>query len=91
MIDVRVKLQPSEIIEHGQSDRENGPTRVIVVEPIAVREDVAGLMLGMPVETLRDWRKKRTGPPCRKAGATVIYLVEDLRAWAKSCPELVKR
>ena len=77
---------PSLAVEHGRADREAAPSRVIVVEPIAVREGVAADMLGIPAETLRQHRKHRTGPPFRKSGASVIYLVKDLRNWAENLP-----
>jgi hypothetical protein len=38
------------------------------------------------METLRLRRKQRTGPPFRKDGSSVIYLVKDLRAWVESLP-----
>ena len=83
---VSVGLKPTEVIVRGQADREEEPTHVVVVEPIAVREDLAALMIGVAEETLSSWRKLRTGPPFRKAGGAVIYLVEELRVWANSCP-----
>ena len=70
----------------GQADRYAAPSQVIVVEPIAVREDLASAMTGIPVETLRQHRKTRTGPPFRKDGASVLYLTKDLRAWAEALP-----
>lgn len=68
-------------IERGLAALEDAPTRTIVVEPLAVREGLASQMLGMSVESLRAHRKMRTGPPYRKIGATVVYVVADLRAW----------
>ena len=70
----------------GQADRHEAPTQVIVVEPIAVREDLASAMTGIPTETLRVHRKNRTGPPFRKDGASVLYLTRELRAWAEGLP-----
>lgn len=77
---------PSLAVERGHADHEAAPSRVVIVEPIAVREAVASEMLGISAETLRSRRKKRTGPPFKKDGATVIYLVKDLRAWAEGLP-----
>ena len=77
---------PSLCVEQGRPDREAAPSKVVIVEPIAVREDIASEMLGIPKETLRQHRKRRTGPPFRKDGASVLYLVKDLRAWAESLP-----
>jgi hypothetical protein len=81
----RVGITPLSI-EHGDSSREAAPSKMIVVEPIAVREALASEMIGIPVETLRQHRKRRTGPPFRKDGATVLYLVKELRNWAESLP-----
>ena len=83
---VSASLRQREVIVRGQADHEEEPTRVVVVEPIAVREDIASLMLGVAEETLSGWRKLRIGPPFRKAGSVVIYLVDELRDWAKACP-----
>ena len=77
---------PSLAFEHGNADREAAPSRVVIVEPIAVREAIASEMIGIPVETLRQRRKQRTGPPYRKDGASVLYLVKDLRNWAENLP-----
>lgn len=77
---------PSLLLEHGQADREEEARRVVVVEPLSVREDMASAMTGIPVETLRAHRKTQTGPPYSKDGASVIYIVDDLRAWLRSLP-----
>lgn len=84
-------LNPHELIVRGQADREEEPTHVVVVEPIAVREDIASLMIGLAEETLSSWRKLRIGPPFRKAGSVVIYPVDELRAWVKACPAPLSR
>lgn len=83
---VSTGLAPQEVIVRGQADREEEPTRVVVVEPISVREDIASLMIGIDEETLRSWRKLRIGPPYRKPGRVVLYLVEELREWVRSAP-----
>lgn len=70
----------------GRADQHAAPTQVVVVEPICVREELASAMTGIPVETLRTHRKTRTGPPFRKEGASVLYLVKDLKAWAEALP-----
>lgn len=70
----------------GRADQHAAPTQVVVVEPICVREELASAMIGIPVETLRAHRKTRTGPPFRKEGASVLYLVKDLKAWAEALP-----
>jgi hypothetical protein len=87
MMLVSTGLDQEDVIVRGRADREEEPTRVVVVEPISVREDIAALMIGLDEETLRGWRKLRTGPPFRKAGRKVVlYMVEELREWVKSCP-----
>ncbi|HCZ33023.1 MAG TPA: hypothetical protein DHV93_05945 [Holophagaceae bacterium] len=73
----------------GQADRHEAPSQVVVVEPIAVREDLASAMTGIPPETLRAHRKTRTGPPYRKDGATVLYLTRELREWAEALPKVL--
>ncbi len=77
---------PSLLLEAGRFDREEEARRVVVVEPLSVREDMASAMTGIPVETLRAHRKTQTGPPYSKDGASVIYIVDDLRAWLRSLP-----
>ena len=79
--------EPLEIIERGQADREEEPSRVVVVEPMAVREDIMALMLGLSADTLSAWRKLKEGPPYRKLGGAVVYVVEEVRAWVKAQPE----
>lgn len=37
--------------------------------------------LQVPVETLRTWRKKRTGPPARRCGKHLRYDPDAVRAW----------
>ncbi|MFJ3590085.1 helix-turn-helix transcriptional regulator [Streptomyces sp. NPDC090231] len=43
-------------------------------------DDVAEI-LGVPVETLYQWRKKRTGPPGFRIGKHTRYDPADLYAW----------
>ncbi|SHN35248.1 helix-turn-helix domain-containing protein [Cryptosporangium aurantiacum] len=54
------------------------------IDPTAERlwtiQDVS-TYLGVPVETLRWWRKNKAGPPCRKAGRHLRYNPADVRAW----------
>jgi hypothetical protein len=49
-------------------------------EPLWTPEDLSGY-LRIPVETLRYWRKCRTGPPARKVGKHLRYDPEAVRAW----------
>ncbi|MBP2585029.1 putative DNA-binding transcriptional regulator AlpA [Streptomyces sp. PvR006] len=43
-------------------------------------EDIAALF-GVPLETVYQWRKKRTGPPGFRVGKYVRYDPADVRAW----------
>lgn len=48
--------------------------------------DVADL-LGVPVETVYQWRRKRTGPRGFRVGKHLRYDPEDVRAWVASLME----
>ncbi|MFJ3337219.1 helix-turn-helix transcriptional regulator [Streptomyces sp. NPDC086766] len=48
--------------------------------------DVADL-LGVPIETVYQWRRKRTGPRGFRVGRHVRYDPEDVRAWVASLIE----
>ena len=37
--------------------------------------------LGIPVQTIYQWRTRGYGPPGRRIGKHVRYLPEDVRAW----------
>lgn len=45
-------------------------------------EDIAALF-GVPLETVYQWRKKRTGPPGFRVGKHVRYDPAAVRAWAE--------
>ncbi|GGO55489.1 hypothetical protein GCM10012287_46880 [Streptomyces daqingensis] len=45
--------------------------------------DLADL-LGVPVETVYQWRRKRTGPRGFRVGRHLRYDPEDVRAWVTS-------
>ena len=47
----------------------------------AVNEHEAARILGVAVQTLRNWRHQRRGPAYLKSGTRVNYLVEDLKAY----------
>ena len=38
--------------------------------------------LGIPVQTIYQWRTKGYGPPGRRIGKHVRFLPEEVRAWA---------
>ncbi|ARX82995.1 DNA-binding protein [Streptomyces alboflavus] len=48
--------------------------------------DLADL-LGIPVETVYQWRRKRTGPRGFRVGRHLRYDPEDVRAWISSLIE----
>jgi excisionase family DNA binding protein len=43
-------------------------------------DDVSGY-LGVPVETLYTWRKRRKGPPAGRVGKHLRYDREAVRSW----------
>ncbi|ARX83584.1 DNA-binding protein [Streptomyces alboflavus] len=45
--------------------------------------DVADI-LGIPVETIYQWRRKRTGPRGFRVGRHLRFDPEDVRAWVES-------
>ncbi|MEV4225947.1 helix-turn-helix domain-containing protein [Streptomyces bobili] len=49
--------------------------------------DVAEL-LGVPVETLYQWRRKRTGPPAFRVGRHLRYDPVRLRQWVDGLSEV---
>ncbi|WUD78745.1 helix-turn-helix domain-containing protein [Streptomyces sp. NBC_00510] len=49
--------------------------------------DVAEL-LGVPVETLYQWRRKRTGPPAFRIGRHLRYDPARLRQWIDGLTEV---
>lgn len=49
--------------------------------------DVAEL-LGVPVETLYQWRRKRTGPPAFRVGRHLRYDPARLRQWIDNLTEV---
>jgi hypothetical protein len=49
-------------------------------EPLWTVDDVAAF-LAIPVQTLYQWRTRRTGPPARRVGKHLRYRPADVRAW----------
>ena len=49
-------------------------------EPLWTPTDVAAY-LSVPVQTLYQWRRKRTGPPCRRVGRHLRYEPTAVRTW----------
>lgn len=44
-----------------------------------INEHEAARLLGVAVQTLRNWRHQKRGPAYWKAGTRVNYLIEDLK------------
>ncbi|MFU8855190.1 helix-turn-helix domain-containing protein [Micromonospora sp. SL1-18] len=57
-------------------------TRTPVVDHLWSVEDVSAF-LGVPVETLYQWRKRKYGPPAGRVGRHLRYDPADVRAWFK--------
>ncbi len=49
-------------------------------------KDVAEF-LGVPAQTLYQWRTKNYGPPGRRIGKYVRYVPEDVQAWFEAQPQ----
>ncbi|WP_239159985.1 helix-turn-helix domain-containing protein [Virgisporangium ochraceum] len=50
------------------------------IEPLWTVEDVSAF-LGVPVNTLYQWRHRRTGPRASRVGRHLRYDPADVRAW----------
>lgn len=48
-------------------------------QPLRTAE--AALLLGVTADALKNWRKKRQGPPFIRAGRRVVYRTQDLLHW----------
>jgi hypothetical protein len=48
-----------------------------------VNERAASKFLGLAVQTLRNMRTQRRGPPYAKFGKAVRYSIQDLLAWVE--------
>lgn len=58
---------------------QDSPTQIEATWTI---DDVA-VFLRVSVETLRYWRKRRTGPPVARLGKHLRYLPDDVRQWLR--------
>jgi predicted DNA-binding transcriptional regulator AlpA len=52
-----------------------------VTPPLLIDIAQVSAMTGVPIETLRDWRKHGKGPAGKRIGKRVRYRPEDVRAW----------
>lgn len=55
------------------------------LRPLWGPKDVAEY-LGVPVQTLYQWRTKNYGPPARRAGKHLRYSPAEVIAWFESLP-----
>lgn len=55
-------------------------------QPLASIKEVAAF-LGVPVSTLRFWRRKGSGPPAHKIGGVLRYRWEDVDEFVKKSRE----
>lgn len=53
-------------------------------QPRAVNEKEASQMIGVAVQTLRNWRHQRKGPVYIKMGRLVRYEIDDLADFIRS-------
>jgi len=51
----------------------------------AVNDREAAKILGLAIQTLRNWRHNRKGPPYIKLGESVWYQVRDLLEYMENC------
>ncbi len=63
------------------------PERGAAPEPLWTPDDVARY-LGVPVQTLYQWRRKRTGPPGRRVGRHLRYDPAAVCAWFAGLDEV---
>ena len=62
---------------------------VVNLPPLALDTKGAAAYLALEPATLEDWRMKQDqGPPFRRLGRRVVYMVADLEAWALAHPAL---
>ncbi|WP_240645932.1 helix-turn-helix domain-containing protein [Georgenia sp. SYP-B2076] len=49
--------------------------------------DTLSEILGVPVNTMKDWRTKGEGPVAYKIGNHLRYAVKDVQVWLATCRE----
>jgi hypothetical protein len=47
-----------------------------------------GYFLGVPVQTLYQWKCVGRGPTCRRVGRFLRYRPDDVRGWVDACDGL---
>lgn len=63
--------------------RRTAPPSALPGRPLATPREVADY-LGVSVDTLKDWRLKKTGPSYTPMGRHVRYDWSDVNAWVKT-------
>jgi len=58
-------------------------TAIRSAERLWSAEDVSAF-LGVPVESLYQWRKRKYGPPAARVGRYLRYDPADVRAWFRA-------
>ena len=53
--------------------------------PLATPEELAAY-LQVPMNTVYNWRRRRTGPPGRRIGKHIRYAWADIEAWVMAQP-----
>ncbi|MET8623558.1 helix-turn-helix domain-containing protein [Kitasatospora sp. NPDC004669] len=59
---------------------DTGPAVVSLPARFLTPEDIASLF-GVPLETVYQWRRKRTGPPAFRAGRHLRYHPDAVAQW----------
>jgi predicted DNA-binding transcriptional regulator AlpA len=52
--------------------------RPVIEAPRWIREKEASQIIGIALQTLRNWRHQRVGPPYSKVGRAVRYRLDEL-------------
>lgn len=60
----------------------------VIIDRLWSVQDVSAY-LGVPVDTLYQWRSEGTGPPGRRLGKRLRYRPQDVRDWVESLPTVV--
>ncbi|MER7579934.1 helix-turn-helix domain-containing protein [Kitasatospora sp. NPDC097691] len=63
-----------------RTQTDTGPTVVALPTRFFTPEDIAS-MFGVPLETVYQWRRKRTGPPAFRVGRHLRYHPEAVAQW----------
>lgn len=67
----------------GASDRRTQPLALAAVEKLWSTQELADF-LGLPVQTIYQWRKRKYGPPGRKMGRHIRYRRSEVEHWINS-------